>query len=65
MQLGIKMHLQTILKSVQVLLLNMCNILELSGTFFYLWELLHFSVPEGTKKMLGCGLLGGYIYQKS
>ena len=53
------MHLQTILKSVQVLLLNMCNILELSGTFFYLWELLHFSVPEGTKKMLGCGLLGG------
>ena len=53
------MHLQTILKSVQVLLLNMCNILELSGTFFYLGELLHFSVPAGTKKNAGLWFVRG------
>ena len=33
--------------------------LELSGLFVYLGDSLSFSVPEGTEKIAGCGLLGG------
>ena len=51
------MHFLAVLKSVLVLL-NMCNILELSGLFVYHGDLLRFSMPGwDRKKMLGCGLL--------
>ena len=52
------MHLLAVLKSVLVLL-NMCNILELSGLFVYQGELVKiFNAWVGQeKKMPGCGLL--------
>ena len=41
----------------------MCKILELSGLFVCLRDLLSFSVLGGQKKLLGCGLLGGISTQ--
>ena len=36
-------------------------LLESSGLFVCLGDLFSFSVPEGQKKLLGCGLLGGQM----
>ena len=36
-----------------MLLLNMYSMLELSGLFVYLGDLLSFSVPGGTEKVVG------------
>ena len=43
------MHLLALLKSVLVLL-NMCNILELSGLFVYQGELVKISMPGWDRK---------------
>ena len=45
--------MQAVLKSMQVLLLNMSNTLELSGLFFALGNFLSFSVPRGLEKITG------------
>ena len=50
------------MKSVLVLLLNMCNTLELSAFFVCLGDLLSFLVPGGQKKLLGYGLTEGDQY---
>lgn len=59
------MRLLAVLKSVLVLLLNMYNILEISGLFVHQGELVKiFNAWVGQKKkkkMLGCGLLHGSI----
>ena len=57
------MRLLAVLKSVLVLLLNMCNILEISELFVNQGELAKiFNAWVGQKKkMLGCGLLHGSI----
>ena len=49
------------LKSVEMLLLNMCNILELPRLFVCLGRLVKFSSSwaRKQKKLLGYGLLGG------
>ena len=44
-----------------MLLLNMCNMLELFGLFVCLGGLKFFSAWGRQKKMLGCGLLGGPV----
>ena len=58
----------SVLKSVEVLLLNMCNLLELSGLFVCLGVLVKFFSAleggggEGSIKN-NCGLLGGISIQ--
>ena len=57
----------SVLKSVEVLLLNMCNLLELSGLFVCLGVLVKFFSAlegggEGSRKN-NCGLLGGISIQ--
>ena len=51
--------MKAVLKAVQLLLLDMRNILELSGFFVGLWDLLSFSMlgVVGQKILLGCGFL--------
>ena len=57
------MRLQAILNSVLVLLLNMCNILELSGLFVYQRGLVHiFSIWE-TEKIDGLWFARGISTQ--
>lgn len=56
------MRLLAVLKSVLVLLLNICNMFELSGLFVYQAELVKiFNIWLGQKKMQGFGMLGGSI----
>ena len=54
---------QAVLKSVEVLLLNMCNKLELSESSAFCLSGETFSVLGRQKKLLGCGLLGGISTQ--
>ena len=56
------MCLWAVLKSVEVLLLNMCNLLELSGLLVCLGDLLSFSVSEGTEKIAGLWFARGDQY---
>ena len=51
-----------VLKLVLVLLLYMCKILELPRLFVYLGDLLSFSVPERTEKIVGLWFARGGQY---
>ena len=55
------MCLLAVLKSVLVLLLSRCNILELSGLFVYQGGNFQCLGRTEKKTMLGCGLLHGLI----